>query len=174
MQTTTKTTDLWQTPGPAAQVESSIRAIRLYNDDNRRLYLNAPKWERFIEAANDQPSHIRTFYLTLLYGSQKEHWLGWLREYNGPGAYGRQNGKTRDAQFAFNHGQCAPMLFWLAEALEMPDARLTLAYSAIIAAPYRGSSQCGALRKVIAWPEIENALANRNLGAIAKLRALVG
>ena len=131
MQTTTKTTDLWQTPGPAAQVESSIRAMWLYNDDNRRLCLNAPEWERFIEAANDQPSHIRTFCLTLLYGSQKEHWLGWLREYNGPGAYGRQTGKTRDAQFAFNHGQCAPMLFWLAEALEMPDARLTLAYSAI-------------------------------------------
>ena len=58
------------------------------------------------------------------YGSQKEHWLGWLREYNGPGAYGRQTGKSRDAKFAFNHGQCAPMLFWLAEALELPKRQV--------------------------------------------------
>ena len=42
--------------------------MRLYNDENRRLYLNASERERFIEAAtNDQPEHIRTFCLTLLY-----------------------------------------------------------------------------------------------------------
>jgi len=108
------------------------------------------------------------------YGSQKEHWLGWLREYQGPGAYGRQTVKRRDALYVYNHGQCAPMLFWLAEALELPAPQLAAAYAAVIQAPNRGASQCGALRKVIAWPEIETALASRKLRPISRLRAMIG
>lgn len=49
------------------------------------------------------------------YRNQKEHWLGWLAEYNGPGAYGRKN-SNRDAKFIYNHFQCSPGLLWLAEA----------------------------------------------------------
>src|SRR5450755_1981595 len=49
------------------------------------------------------------------YRSQKEHWLGWLSEYDGPGAYGRTN-SNRSAEFTYNHINCAQMLFWLAEA----------------------------------------------------------
>jgi hypothetical protein len=35
------------------------------------------------------------------YRSQKEHWLGWLAEYDGPGAYGRSAKTPRDAQYAY-------------------------------------------------------------------------
>lgn len=31
------------------------------------------------------------------YSSQKEHWLGWLAEYDRPGAYGRVVGQQRSA-----------------------------------------------------------------------------
>jgi site-specific recombinase XerD len=41
--------------------------MRLYNQENERLYLNAEERARFIDAANDQPAHIRIFCLTLLY-----------------------------------------------------------------------------------------------------------
>src|ERR1700680_3404466 len=37
------------------------------------------------------------------YRSQQEHWLGWLSEYDGPGAYGRKTSVVRSAEFAYNH-----------------------------------------------------------------------
>lgn len=89
------------------------------------------------------------------YASQKEHWLGWLREYDGPGAYGRSTHSGRDARYIYNHIQCAPMLFWLAEAVEVPEAQLDAAFAAVVKVKPRGASQCGALRKAISWDEIE-------------------
>jgi len=53
------------------------------------------------------------------YRTQKEHWTGWLRNYDGLGYYGRLRW-DRDAQFVYNHVQCAPMLLWLAEAAGAP------------------------------------------------------
>ena len=41
--------------------------MRLYGSDNQRLYLNASERMRFVEAAEQQPAHIRAFCLTLLY-----------------------------------------------------------------------------------------------------------
>ncbi len=49
------------------------------------------------------------------YVSQKQHWLGWLSEYDSPGYYGRKN-RGQSAGFAYNHIMCPPMLLWLAEA----------------------------------------------------------
>src|SRR5216683_7276557 len=49
------------------------------------------------------------------YRSQKEHWLGWLSEYDGPGAYGRKTSVVRSAEFAYNHVVCPPMILWLGE-----------------------------------------------------------
>lgn len=93
------------------------------------------------------------------YSSQKRHWLGWLDEYNGPGAYGRKIQTGRDAQFIYNHIQCAPMLFWLAEALRFSKVSLDAAEQAILAAPRCNASQCAAFRSVIPWSEIEMKLA---------------
>jgi hypothetical protein len=50
------------------------------------------------------------------YKSQKEHWLGWLSEYDGPGFYGRKTNGSRSAEYAYNHIVCPPMVLWLAEA----------------------------------------------------------
>jgi hypothetical protein len=50
------------------------------------------------------------------YSTQKEHWLGWLGEYDGPGAYGRVVGQQRDAKFTYNHIVEWKTLTWLAEA----------------------------------------------------------
>jgi len=85
------------------------------------------------------------------YKSQKEHWLGWLSEYNGPGAYGRVKWGDRDAYYIYNHIQCAPMLLWLAEALSVHRPVLLKAKREVMKSGNNGASQCSALRKVIPW-----------------------
>jgi len=56
------------------------------------------------------------------YRTQKEHWLGWLSEYNTQGAYGRIPGKNRDAKYAYNHIANAKMLLWLIGAAGVDPA----------------------------------------------------
>ncbi len=67
------------------------------------------------------------------YSSQKEHWLGWLRQYDGPGYYGRKN-PQRSAEFVYNHIGCPPMLLWLGEACRIPRQRVMEAKRAALAA----------------------------------------
>jgi hypothetical protein len=101
------------------------------------------------------------------YRTQKEHWLGWLREYEGPGAYGRQQWRGRDARFVYNHIQCAPMLLWLAEAVGVPRALLVLAKQKVLRAGKSGARQCRALRETIPWEIVDILLSkerSRNVG----------
>jgi len=92
------------------------------------------------------------------YKSQKEHWLGWLSEYDGPGFYNRQNAK-RSAQFVYNHINCAPMVLWLGEASGISKTKVFKAKRAALSAGSALSSQCAAIRKVIPWRMIEAILA---------------
>jgi hypothetical protein len=102
------------------------------------------------------------------YRSQKEHWLGWLAQYDGPGAYGRSDTK-RDAQFVYNHIQCAPMLFWLSEALDTPSDILDTTFEAVVAAPNRGAQKCAALRSNLPWDQITDRIAARPYPLLARL-----
>jgi len=89
------------------------------------------------------------------YRSQKEHWLGWLSEYDGPGAYGRKTQRGRSARFVYNHINCPPMLLWLAEATGVPRATVLAAKrSALLTCRTRGA-HCAQIRKVIPWPTVE-------------------
>jgi hypothetical protein len=63
------------------------------------------------------------------YTTQKQHWLGWLKEYHGPGYYGRKNFR-RSAEFAYNHIVCPPMVLWLGEASGVPKATVAMAKKA--------------------------------------------
>src|SRR5664280_1944143 len=90
------------------------------------------------------------------YRHQKEHWQGWLREYSGPGAYGRKNGR-RDAAFVYNHIRCAPMLMWLSEAVGVPRGRLMRAL-ATAASSSSVAQQCAALRREVSWAVVEEAI----------------
>lgn len=91
------------------------------------------------------------------YASQKEHWIGWLSEYHGPGAYGRK-GRAYDAAFAYNHCCCPPMALWLGEAAGV-DKRL-VATAARLAKRNSGtfSSMCATIRSIIPWEAIEHML----------------
>lgn len=116
---------------------------------------------------------VRVGYWRAWYRSQKEHWQGWLGEYDGPGAYGRGAATPRNAEYIWNHIQCAPMLFWLAEALGLPDADLERAYCAVMSAQDRGAAQCAALRRVFPWAVIESALPAPKCGLMSKGRAFM-
>lgn len=98
---------------------------------------------------------------SIWYRSQKEHWLGWLKEYNGPGAYGRMNW-DHDAEYIYDHIQCAPMLLWLGEALGLSDRVLRKASHAAIASGNNSARQCSALRKEIPWLAIAVAMNNND------------
>ncbi len=105
-------------------------------------------------------------YGSAWYGSQKEHWLGWLAEYGGPGAYGRKGDAKRDARYVYNHIQCAPMLFWLAESVGIEEDLLSRAFEDVTHAPASNASQCAVLRKVVPWEMIEGKLPKPRLSTL--------
>ena len=98
------------------------------------------------------------------YSSQKEHWLGWLSEYDGPGFYNRQSGK-RSAEFVYNHINCAPMVLWLGEASGISKTKVSQAKRAALSARRGYSSQCAAIRKIIPWDVIEAMLTGEEDGS---------
>jgi hypothetical protein len=94
------------------------------------------------------------------YPTQKDHWLGWIAGYDGPGAYGREN-PDRSAAFVYNHIQCPPMLMWLAEASGLPRRVLLDARTAVLAAPPVLATQSGRLRRQIPWLAIAATIGGR-------------
>ncbi len=95
------------------------------------------------------------------YDSQKEHWLGWLKEYNGPGAFGRKNWQ-RSAEFVYNHVVCPPMVLWLGEAAGIATRRVREAKKAALCAERNFSAQSAAIRKIIRYSEIEALLLQKS------------
>jgi|SRR5262245_37144597 len=92
------------------------------------------------------------------YKSQKEHWLGWLADFPGPGAYGRKKWINPSAEFVYNHLVCPPMVLWLGEACRVPKKKVIEAKQAALSAGSTFNAQCGAIRKIITWEMIEVAL----------------
>jgi hypothetical protein len=50
------------------------------------------------------------------YDTHQDHWIGWLREYNGPGYYGRSDTTITDARTVYQRFQCGPSILWLLAA----------------------------------------------------------
>jgi hypothetical protein len=91
------------------------------------------------------------------YGSQKEHWLGWLREYNGPGFYGRMSWDV-GAKEVYNRVVNPAMLVWLAEASGVDESDLRRAIGATLDVPNNMPAQSGCFRRHISWEMIEERL----------------
>lgn len=91
------------------------------------------------------------------YGSQKEHWLGWLAEYDGPGYYGRETWDVT-AEAVYNRVVNPSMVLWLGEAPGVPKATVEAAARAALAGKSSMAAQSGAIRRVIPWALIEERL----------------
>ena len=94
------------------------------------------------------------------YRNQKEHWLKWLQEYNGPGYYGRKLWDVT-AETVYNRVNNPAMVLYLGEAAGVPTAQIQDAIAAAKKAGPSFPSQCAAIRRVIPWHEIEPLLAAR-------------
>src|ERR1700733_1454024 len=92
------------------------------------------------------------------YRSQKEHWLGWLSEYDGPGAYGRKTSVVRSAEFAYNHVVCPPMVLWLGEVSGVKRSLVNQAKIAGLDASRTLQGKCAAIRRIVPWSNIEELL----------------
>ena len=89
--------------------------------------------------------------------TQKEHWLGWLKEYHGPGYYQRKGGARRSAEYAYNHVVDPPMLLWLVSSAKVGRKALADARKA---AAGRGALQrrAAGIRKAVPWEVLEDRL----------------
>ena len=113
----------------------------------------------FIRAIEALPSDKPRDRPGIWYRTQKEHWLGWLGEYEGPGGYGRQVQSGRDARFAYNHIVNPQMLLWLNEAAGV-DSSLVSASREAASNKTTMMAQSGAIRKIMPWKMVESALFN--------------
>lgn len=112
---------------------------------------------KFIRAIRQLPSDEPRVWPGKWYQTQKQHWLGWLGEYHGPGAYGRKTGIRRDAAYAYNHIVEPEMLRWLMKAA---GVQLGLVEAAKRAAR-RGKTmqeKSAAIRQHVPWESILEAL----------------
>lgn len=91
------------------------------------------------------------------YQTQQQHWIGWLKEYRGPGAYNRKTGINRSARFVYNHIVEPKMLLWLATAAGIAKNKVKDAKAAAILQKSM-NQQSSAIRRIIPWQTIEKAL----------------
>lgn len=91
------------------------------------------------------------------YKTQKEHWLGWLSEYKGPGAYARKGGNNQDAQFAYNHIVEYRMLLWIIGAAGV-EPKLVKQVKCIIDEDMSMQANSAAIREIVPWQALAHAL----------------
>lgn len=91
------------------------------------------------------------------YRTQKEHWLGWLAEYDTKGAYGRNTSVERDARYAYNHIVEPKMLLWLIEAAGI-DAALVRQAKRKTTHGSTMMQQSAAVRRLVPWEMMERQL----------------
>lgn len=115
---------------------------------------------QFIRAIDRLPADPPQPRPGIWYTTQKQHWLGWLGQYNTPGAYGRRPGQNRDAKYAYNHIVCPEMLLWLIRAAGVRED-LVAATRAAYDAATNMMQQSGAIRRIVPWAVVYEALFTR-------------
>jgi hypothetical protein len=109
-------------------------------------------------AISRMPEDRRIRSRSVWYESQKEHWIGWLSEYRGPGAYGRKVVEGRDGKYAYNHLACPDMLLFLAKGSGVRSKLIREATRAAGEAGPTLMAKCRAVRRVIPWGVVLQAL----------------
>jgi hypothetical protein len=124
-----------------------------------RLPIKAPVADRFEKdlVRLDLSDRDRRWYR-----HQKEHWLGWLGDYGGPGYYGRQASTKRHASMIYNRIKNPAMLLWLVDASGVSPAVVRKARLAGLKAKPNFSSESGAIRAVAHWELVEEALTKKS------------
>jgi hypothetical protein len=112
---------------------------------------------QFIHAIRLLPSDEPVENSGVWYKTEKEHWIEWLKGYQGPGGYGRKVVEERDARFAYNHVVNFEMLLWIISAAGIKPNLV----KAVRRASNHGATlqqKSAAIRKLVPWEELVNAL----------------
>lgn len=112
---------------------------------------------QFIRAIQRLPEDEPQVRPGIWYKTQKEHWLEWLKGYYGPGGYGREVDKKRDARYAYNHIVNYEMLLWIIAAA---GVKPNLVKTARRASTHGSTLQqkSAAIRRLVPWEELAGAL----------------
>ncbi len=91
------------------------------------------------------------------YRTQHEHWIGWLEEYAGPGAYGRKRASPSNARTVYHRIVEPKMLLWLIEAAGVGAERVAAAKEAANGAASMMQAS-GRIRRLVPWEMVAAAL----------------
>lgn len=94
------------------------------------------------------------------YTTQRDHWLGWLNATAGTGTYLRRTGSDARARLIYNRIVESQMLVWLAQASGVDNDLVSAAMDAA-ARTERFGSKAAAVRKILPWPIVADALMTR-------------
>jgi hypothetical protein len=89
--------------------------------------------------------------------SHRDHWIKWLREYDGPGYYNRKNA-NRDAAYIYSHVQSAGMVVYLGEAAGVSTNVVTHAFIVATTSPGNRSAVTAATRRIMPWAMVCRSL----------------
>jgi hypothetical protein len=115
---------------------------------------------QFMRAIRRLPSDKPNDDPTVWYYTQKEHWLGWLKGYDGPGGYDRIPGQGWDARFAYNHIVNYQMLLWIIEAAGVNPSLVKAARRAAEKKDFL-QAKSAAIRKLVPWAVLADALSKK-------------
>ena len=121
-----------------------------------RLSERSPATDRFTTAWDRRGGRGQRERDDVWYDNQRQHWLGYLDDWPGPGFYGRKVPK-RSARFIYTHIVNPQMLVYLADAAAL-DAKLVAAAARAGLRERSMAAMSGAIRRVIPWEVVEAAL----------------
>jgi hypothetical protein len=117
------------------------------------------KISEFRKIINALPSDEPIDQSGVWYRTQKEHWLGWLKGYHSPGAYGRITDPKRDARYAYNHIVNYKMLLWIIEAAGVDPKLVRKANRAVD--PLKSLQENSkAIRSIVPWEDLVEYLSS--------------
>ena len=93
-------------------------------------------------------------------------WLGWLREYGGPGAYNRKPGMNYSARFMYNHNASPSGLLWLIQELGITQELVKFAkadYKRAEKVSKDKHTLSAVIRKRVPWTMVDHAITERLL-----------
>ena len=113
--------------------------------------------EQFRNRIKKLPSDEPIVQPGIWYKTQKEHWLGWLKEYHGSGAYNRKVDKERDARYAYNHIVNYKMLLWIIDASGV-DLKIVKMAKSVIDTNRTMQENAKIVRKLVSWEILAKVL----------------
>lgn len=131
----------------AKSLRKIIRNLPEHGFYSRKLgkHLKEGKSDRFSPTAKNQ--------------SQKEHWLRWLKDYDGPGYYIREVHSGITAKSIYNRVQNSAMVLYLPEAVGVSKKLIKEAFETALKTDLTSmGKQCGVIRKIIPWDVVQEAI----------------